>query len=111
MRVVACSVRKCGPRSGPCTHEIRAVTSSPIRHLTSDAHDPPWLAGFWAQVDGETVEDEPEADEGLSEPPHPGAQGSCASGSGMARPRRSARTWTWGRRPAPGGRVRVRHHA
>lgn len=48
---------------------------NPIRHITFDAHDPLALATFWAEVTGYAVEDEPEDDEVLIEPPQPGLPG------------------------------------
>jgi hypothetical protein len=48
---------------------------NPIQHITFDAHDPLALARFWAEVTGYTVEDEPEDDEVLIEPPQPGTPG------------------------------------
>jgi predicted enzyme related to lactoylglutathione lyase len=51
------------------------VITSPVRHITFDAHDPLRLARFWAEVTGYAVEDEPEDDEVLLEPPQPGTPG------------------------------------
>ncbi|MFW3171188.1 VOC family protein [Geodermatophilus sp. CPCC 206100] len=51
------------------------MVNGPLRHITFDAHDPLRLARFWSAVTGYAVEDEPEDDEVLLEPPHPGTPG------------------------------------
>ncbi|NEK59363.1 VOC family protein [Geodermatophilus sabuli] len=51
------------------------MPANPVRHITIDAHDPLRLARFWAEVTGFVVEDEPEDDEVLLEPPSDQAPG------------------------------------
>jgi predicted enzyme related to lactoylglutathione lyase len=51
------------------------VITNPVRHITFDAHDPLRLARFWSEVTGYAVEDEPEDDEVLLEPPSSGTPG------------------------------------
>jgi len=53
-----------------CSREYSGrVQLNPIRHITFDAHDPLGQARFWSAVTGFPVEDEPEDDEVLLEPP------------------------------------------
>jgi hypothetical protein len=48
---------------------------NPVRHITFDCHDPLAQARFWSEVTGYPIEDEPEDDEVLLEPPQPGVPG------------------------------------